>query len=119
MGSWGPGIFDDDLAVDVWAAFERELEGGADAKLATLGVLRRFAGALKDYDDGPTVYLALAALQLEHDSLQPDIKDIALRLISTGQALGGWDEGPDNSPDLIERTQVLNDLRKKLLQGHL
>jgi hypothetical protein len=119
MGSWGAGIFDDDLAVDVKNAFERELDSGASAEGATRKVLERFARALKDYDDGPVVYLALAALQLQHNSLLPVIKEKALDIISSGQALRGWDEGPADSPDLVERKQVLKELHAKLTQGDI
>ncbi len=116
MGAWGAGIFDDDLAVDVRTAFEREIEAGGDVKTVTQSVLRSFASALRDSDDGPVVYLALAALQLDHRTLQPGIKAKALRIIETGQALEGWDEAPTDWPGLIERKQVLENLRVQLNQ---
>jgi hypothetical protein len=116
MGSWGSGIFDDDLALDIRAAFEREIESGADVPTATHKVLQQFASAAKDSDDSPVVYLALAALQLELGALQPEIRTKALHIIRTGKGWIGWDEYMPDWPGLTERKQVLEQFRMLLLQ---
>src|SRR5437588_1932207 len=57
MGTWGAGIFED------------ELSAGADVATAAKRVLDKFRYDLDDSDDGPVIYLTLAALQLEHQGL--------------------------------------------------
>ena len=78
MGTWGTGIFEDDMALDVRNAFEDALATGATLPEATDQVLEQFADALDDTDDRPVVYLALAALQLERGAVQPEIQEKAL-----------------------------------------
>jgi hypothetical protein len=114
MGTWGTGIFDDDVAGDVHDAFDDELSAGADAATAAKRVLDRFASDLDDLDEGPAIYLALAALQLEHGALQQDICDRALQIIDNGEGLDAWEEG--SSQKLQERKQVLEGLRAQLTQ---
>jgi hypothetical protein len=117
MGAWGAGIFDDDLAIDVRAAFEREIESGKDVKNATDTVLKSFVSALRDSDDRPVVYLALAALQTEHGELRPDIRAKALQAIETGEALEKWNEDLTDWPGLTERKKVLEEMRTQLYRG--
>lgn len=93
MGTWGPGIFDDDVANDVRASFEDELSAGWDIPLATQHVLEQFAVTPDDEDDGPVVYLALAALQLEHRALQPDIQKQAIRILTSDQGIDNLEHG--------------------------
>lgn len=112
MGTWGTGIFDDDTAGDIQDAFEDELADGVDVATATKRVLIRFADDLDDADDGPVIYLALAALQLEQDALQQDIRKRALEIIDSGEGLDGWEEG--GPLKLRERQQVLQDFRLRL-----
>jgi len=57
--------FDFDLAADVRDDFEARLKRGKTVEEATKLVLRKYRSVLEDEDDMATVYLALAALQLE------------------------------------------------------
>jgi hypothetical protein len=112
MGTWGAGIFDDDVALDVRATFEDALSAGLNVAEAIQKVLEELAEAVEDEDDGPVVYLALSALQLEQGEVQPDIRDKALMIIATGQGLGRWEEA---GPDAVrERKQVLERLKGSL-----
>ncbi len=114
MGTWGTGIFDDDIAGDVSDAFEDELASGADVSTAAKHVLASFGDAVDDSDEGPVICLALAALQLEQGALDDDIRRRALEIIDTGEGLDRWEEvGP---PKLLERKQVLENLRVQLNQ---
>jgi hypothetical protein len=111
-GTWGVGIFNDDVALDVRDAFEDALSDGFDVPAATRRVLREFAERIEDIDDGPVIYLALTALQLERGSLQPEIREQALRIIATSQSLARW-EGADPAI-LVERKHVLEQLKAHL-----
>ena len=115
MGTWGVGLFENDVATDIRFAFEDALSEGLDVFTATQRVFAEFADELADFDDRPVVYLALAALQLGREALQPEIRDEALRIIMTDEAWAGWQEA---EPALVaERKQVLQVLKAGLIEA--
>lgn len=83
-------ILASDLAVEISAEFNGRLAVGLDAADATRHVLGRFHSALSSAQDGPVVLIALAALQLREGQLQEVIRDAALDLIETGEALAAY-----------------------------
>lgn len=111
MGAWDVGIFDDDVACDVRNLLEQTVTSGADVEFATRTVLQTFADVIEDPDDGAVVYLALAALQVEHGVLLPRIRAAALDVIDGGQDLLRWDD----AEDVMKRKLVLEGLKHKLL----
>jgi hypothetical protein len=76
-----------DLAQEVRAEFEGKLGCGHTVPAATGHAFGRFRNALADPHDGPVVLLALAALQWREDYLQPVIRDAAIDLIDSGEAM--------------------------------
>src|SRR5437016_10055019 len=103
MGTWGTGIFDDDVAGDIRDAFEDELASGADPSTAAKRVIASFGDAVDDSDEGPVIYLALAALQLEQNALDEDIRKRALEIIDTGEGMDRWEEEEVDPRNLLER----------------
>jgi hypothetical protein len=63
MGAWGYCIRHDDFVLDVIGVFEELLKAGHSVRDATKAVKSRFASAIKDSDDGPLFWLALADVQ--------------------------------------------------------
>lgn len=114
MAIWGYDIFDNDEANDIRALFEDELQTGASVVHATAEILRESKDALDDPDSGPTVWLALAALQLQRGELQPDVRDHALAVIDGGADLKRW-ETEAKPEDVAGRKRVLEDLRARLV----
>lgn len=112
MGAHGTEIFDDDVALDVQTTFEEALEEGASVRAATKHVLDEYEDALDDPDDGPIVWLALAALQLEQGAVQPRVRRAALAAIAAGSDLARWEEAGEEA--LAERRQVLRALQARL-----
>ena len=112
MGTWGTGIFDNDVALDVQDTFEDALSEGLDVSTASRYILEKFSKEVADSDDGPVVYLALAALQLGQESVQPEIKEKAMSIITSGQDLDRWKEA--GADTLAERKQVLEQLKTRL-----
>lgn len=112
MGVWGTGIFDDDLAMDIQGEFEEALDEGLNVKEATQRILEDFEDVLEDEDEGPLVYLVLAALQLEQGELQPEIRQKVLKIIESGQGLPRWEEA--GKEELAERKQMLEEFKVKL-----
>lgn len=115
MGTWGMGIFDDDISLDVQAEYEEALDDGLSAKKATSLVLEIFEDVLTDNDEGPIVFLTLAAIQLEKGKIQENIKKKALNIIETEAGLERWNS--IERDELNKRKEVLNDLRFKLLNS--
>ena len=113
MATWGYDIFDNDVATDVRGVFEDELQLRASVPHATAVVLREWKDAMDDPDDGPIVWLALAALQVERDALQTSVRDHALAVIDDGAGMRGWEESA-STDDHAGRMRVLADLRGRL-----
>lgn len=113
MGRWGPGLFDDDIALDVVRDFEQALEDDLDVFEAAHQIIAHPPWDLEDDDTGPIIYLALAALQLEYGVIQPEIRDRALGILNTGAGLEVWEEAGGLS--LIERRQVLEQFRQVIV----
>ena len=112
MGSWGDGILEDDTAADVQAVFDEALDGGADAEGATRQVLERFAEDLDDPNEGPVVWLALAALGLERGGAPEEVRRKALEVIDGGLGLERWREAGEEA--VRARQRELQDLRAGL-----
>ncbi|MBK1813218.1 DUF4259 domain-containing protein [Clostridium sp. YIM B02505] len=115
MGTWGYGIFDDDTASDIKGDFDEYIKEGLSVTEATESILEEYQEIIEeDEEDGPTVYLALASLQMTHGQLQADIKEIALEIIESGKGFEIWEESGEN--ELDERKKVLNQLKLQLLR---
>ncbi len=114
MGAWGYDIFDNDEANDIRALFEDELNVRASVAHATAEILRESKDALNDPESGPIIWLALAALQLDHGDLQPTVRDHALAVIDSGEDLKRW-ESEASPEDAAGRKRVLEELRTRLI----
>ena len=111
MNRWSDPILASELAQEIRAAFESALADGLSVSAATEQVLEDFAPALDDPATEPAVYLTLAALQLEHDALQPQIRLKALGIINSGQQPAG----PDGRPGPGDYEQAVEQLKARLL----
>lgn len=112
MGTWGTGIFDDDVALDVRGSFEDALAEGLDIGEATQRVRVEYKDQLDDMDDGPVICLALAALQLEHGALQEEVRREALATIGQERGFGRWEETDEDTR--AQRRRVLDELATRL-----
>ncbi len=113
LGVWGNGLFDEDVAADVRATFEDAWAIGKPVPDITRRVLMEYENAFDDEGDGPQIVLALAALQLQHGALQPEIRDRALTIIRNDEGMERWvDAGGET---LAERRRVLASLQAQLV----
>jgi hypothetical protein len=117
MGTWGQGIFQDDLAADVRAAWEAALAEGLGTDEATARVIRSVRpprgpnlGQFRDSfeDDDKVFWLALAAAQSERGRLQPEIRERALAIIEAG--------GDLDRPERVEAGPVAIGRRRRALE---
>ena len=108
MKTWGIGIFDNDVALDVRKDFEASLAQGLSAYMASDKLIEKHG-----YKNDMEMYLALAELQIEQDIIQPKVKKKALTLIISGDAAEDWESA--GNAVFENRKAVLQDLRLRLL----
>jgi hypothetical protein len=116
MGTCGPGIFDDDVAMDVKVMFENDLTHGYSIAAATQHVLQEPPWGFDDEEDTAVTWLALAALQVEHHALDQVVRKRALDIIDSGVPLWRWEGQSDEK--VAERTAVLQSFRQQLSDNH-
>jgi hypothetical protein len=110
MGTYGVKLFHDDTANDVRDDFLNLLRQGYSAEESSKVLLTQWSTPIEDSDEGPIVWLALAATQSEYGCLQAEVRQQAVAVIDEGSGLDRW------SGKLLERRlEVLGELRTKLL----
>jgi hypothetical protein len=108
-------FFASDLAAEVRREFASRADHGVAIEQATRDVLAHFRDLLTDPQEGPVVFLALAAAQLRAGRLLPFIRDTALDLIRTGEARRAY---ASTDPALSrQRRQLLEALEVALESG--
>ena len=115
MGTWGTGIFDDDLTCDVRDTFQDVLSRGGSVEAATAEVLSTFGDdVIGDSEDEPKLWLALAAAQLDAGMVTDEIRQAALRVIDDGTDLRNWEAQEATPDDVDSRSRALQELRVRL-----
>lgn len=130
MGTWGNGVWQDDVAADLIVMFEDLLVGGSTAAQAVEHALAHPPWGWCDEDDSVVQVLALAALALQYGALDPQLRDQALALIESGAPLQRWTEsvaelGGEATAErrqftqqrLLARQQVLEQFHALLTRG--
>lgn len=117
LGNWGIGIMQDDVAADTEIEFEDALAEGLTTTEATQRVLGDPPWPVSDYDDGPVTYMALAALQLKHNILTADIRNLAIGAATSDAAIGRfeWDGAPEGK--VAARKELLRRFSEILERG--
>jgi hypothetical protein len=111
MGTWGVGLFQDDVAADVRGDWREAILDGQDSEEATQTLQASYASAIGDPDESTVFWLALAAAQMETGRLVDEVRDRAVAIIDAGDDLGRWRGGRNEK----RREQVLAGLRAKLV----
>src|SRR3954452_16121241 len=81
MGAWGTGIFSDDEALDIRAAFRELIAAGRSPQDATAEILVAYEMAEPDGPDDCPAWLALAVTQWKMGRVVDHVRDTALRAI--------------------------------------
>ncbi|MFC0213881.1 DUF4259 domain-containing protein [Paenibacillus chartarius] len=105
MGAWGYGIFDNDDALDIRDRFRRHIRQGLPIEEVTKRCIEDFPDPMNDV----SVVLALAALQMEQNRLQMEIKARALVMIEDRKDIASW-------VDQKKRIRELEAFKQKLLR---
>ena len=108
MGTWADDIFGNDLACDVRDGYRERLAAGENVEAAVRRMKRAFAESLRDGDEKRTVWIALAAAQLESGEVSAEVREKALKSIT-------WYETPDRDPERFPfGAEALAGLRENL-----
>src|SRR3989339_285619 len=111
MGTWGTGVFEDDLALDLKDEYRELVADGLSGPEATRLVTARWEPDLADPDVAPVFWLSLAATQWQVGRIEDSVKAKALEIIDSGADLVRWQDDPWT---LKRRRQVLVKLRQQL-----
>gem|GEM_PF-932693 len=111
MGTAGVGLFDDDVANEVRNDYLQKLAEGKNVEEATREVFQERQNELIDADDGPVIWLALAATQWDYGGFGAGVQQRALTLLELGGDLHRWKQDPKLS---ARRHRVLQKLAEKL-----
>jgi hypothetical protein len=111
MGAWGHGIRQDDFVCDVIDAFKDLLKAGNSVADATKAVKSKFSAEIKDGDDGPLFWIALADAQWTYGALEPQVFERIKEDFCAGRGLTLWSE---NSRALSRRRAALEKFIDKI-----
>ncbi len=114
MGTWGPGIYQNDLSDDVRAFYRDQLRRGKTGEEITEILISGYAQEISDVDDCIDFWCALADTQWELGRLTPEVKQRALECIESPNVTLRWKLESDTL--CRKRQQVLDKLREKLCQ---
>lgn len=112
MGTWGSGLFSDDLACDIRDEYRQQVEDGVADTEALGATLARFHAYFEDPETSVVSILALAVAQVKLGRLDPGIRTRALDVLDRGADLALWEK--ENPQALPKRRAVLEQARTLL-----
>ncbi len=112
MGTWGMGIFDNDLASDMRATYLDMIITSTSPDDAAQQTQQRFSSALHDSDESVAFWLALGAIQSQFGRVTEDVRKQTLEVIASGQDEKRWSEA--SMEDQQTRRKTLEELKEKL-----
>lgn len=112
MGSWGTGIFQNDVSEEVRTDYRNKLKLGKSDEEALKELLDSSHNYLHDDDDRYDFWFGLSSVMYDLGRLTDGVKNTALELIADGGDLKRW---ADNNADQKKRIIQLEKLQEKLL----
>lgn len=113
MGTWGYGLYSDDVTRDVKDIYVDKLRRGKSGMQASKEMIAEFKWALDDEDDAPLFWFAMADTQWNYGRLQNEVKTQALYYLNDIKNLQRWEF--ENPKMFSKRKEVLNSLCKKIM----
>lgn len=114
MATWGPKIYQDDIAEDVRNYYKDQLKRGKTNEEVTKELIDSNQDIISDIDDAPVFWFALADTQWELGRLLPFVKQKALEYLQKGTNLERWKAESSTQKEIKIREEVLNELEQKL-----
>ncbi len=114
MGTWGPKLYQDDLAEEIRDTYKDRLHRGKTGEKITQEIIASY-GIENDIDDDdvPVFWFALADTQWNLGRLESFVKEKALYYIDEGTNLLRW-QNEGTTKDAHIRAKVLSELKEKL-----
>ena len=109
MGTWGTGIFQNDVADDVKTAYISKLRIGKSDEEALEEIVSENADILSDKDDALDFWFALSSVMYDYGRLSEDVRCKAMALLGSDSDSERWDE-----KELRKRKAELEKLKSKL-----
>lgn len=113
MSTWGPKLYQDDLADDVKEYYKDQLRRGKSSDEITRDLVEQYSSAIADADDASVFWFALADTQWNLGRLEDTVKQKALYYIDAKYDLSRWSQAEPR--ELKIRQKVIEDLKNKLL----
>ena len=111
MGAWGPGIYQDDVALDIKGEYIKLLQEGKSTKEANQEIINNNADYFTDEEDVVPAILALADIEWKYGRLDDIVKNDALKIIDQKIGIEPWQE---DEKLYKKRLEKLNELKEKL-----
>ena len=112
MGTWGVGLFDNDLAADMRSDWDEALSERESYDEAMKRLTDKYAGRADDSDEGPVYWFAIAALELDaRGEVNALSRDRALSAIASDLERWRLEGSPE---DRQAREQILADFAERL-----
>jgi hypothetical protein len=112
MASWGPKLYQDDLAQDIKDKYKDLLKRGKTSEQILEQFIEEFGNEIEDSDEAPIFWFALADTQWELGRLLPVVKKKAIEWIEKGVDQEKW--RLENPREAKIRDAVLKKLKEKL-----
>lgn len=109
MGTWGPGLYQDDVTCDIKEEYRNWLKLTQSNEIATREVLKN--NLCGDPEEDNLIWFALADTQWSYGRLTNKVKMEALKCLENGADLERWNE---NKSQYNKRKKVLENLKEKL-----
>lgn len=113
MGTWGTGLYSDDLAMDVRDYYREQLSLGKPEEKITQELIEQNRTFILDDEVASVFWFALADTQWNLGRLEENVKEKALYYLHSGEDLKRWEDEDPN--ELLRRKKVLLKLEEKLL----
>ena len=113
MGTWGPKLYQNDIAEEVRDYYKDQLHRGKTGKEITHELIEQYNDFIQDSDDAPDFWLALADIQWDYGRLEVFVKNQALFYISNEKSTNRWQR--ENPKYASTRLKELTSLQEKLL----
>lgn len=116
MGTWGTGLYSNDLALDLKGTYMRLLKEGKTKEEIERLTIEQYEDTMEcegEDDEIIDAWLVLADLEWKYGRLSEKVKARAFGYLESGKALESWEEC--SKTDYKKRQQVLEQLKEKLL----
>ncbi len=110
MGTWGTGLYQNDVSEDVKGDYIAKLRAGKSDEEALQEILQEYKEESEDIDCKYDFYLGLADTLWKKGRLTKEIKARALELIEEDKISQRWESEKNRK----EREKVLNKLKEKI-----